>query len=182
MFKEQQEKQSKLENLAEGLQKQVETAVPRLDAKFEQLVEGSLDETFVVSIQLLIQNRGAPTTLDEWYVYLVRANGARIKAQLRHFDSIDMQFEKGKYKLSTEDYIYEKTATNPIVQGGMCRGFVIAVFPDIPRSLLLETDTYEVTFKDAYGKEWKANHSRGGSKMDQLKYYPGTKAGVVHKG
>jgi hypothetical protein len=136
-------------------------------------VQGAGSDLF---IRMTITNRGAPSIAQGWKL-AVKSNTRNSSYMptsipdnfsVRNKDGIQM----AKFKLS--DTIYEKTV-RPIERGGMARGWIRFILPDLTRKQISGSKTIiTVSFEDVERNKYEATMELKGQHSSKPMYLPGS--------
>ena len=154
-----------------------------LEGRIEQVItgEGRDDRGAAVGLSVLlnveIRNLGSPTVADQWTVRLV------LPDETEHLGrntlvpgNISFRNEGQIMSFGSADMIYHKTL-DPIPTGGLIRGWIYVVFPQVKRADIVVGSVFRLRFEDVRRKPYFAEQRIGGNRTD-LRYYPGSGGGV----
>lgn len=145
----------------------IESQLPRIRGEARNLITGNLtlEEPFPVGkyaffcLHITLRNTGEGTSADGWKAWAVLADGRRVDGTLYiQKPSFDIDGNNGLLQIKPDDHILSVTES-PISKGGIAKGYIVALFPELDgRELSIDGTIYFVKFTDTYDKTWIIEH------------------------
>src|ERR1700683_4209500 len=121
-----------------------------------------------------IHNVGSPTSIENWHLAAVMADGSQTDATLAVLPpSMDFNMSNATFSIPNTDALYDKTMT-PIPSGAIIRGVLFFVFENVHRATIEEPGTlFRLSFEDVTGRSRSADFVWTGLNNGQMGYIPG---------
>ena len=126
----------------------------------------------MIIMTVAINNLGAPTSLHGWDLQVTLPDGTTAAADLVSLPAVPLKLGND-YWLHGADDVVEKTAQNPIPQGGTSVGLA-AFTVDVPLSAVARNQTeLALSFRDVANHQWKAARTLTGKSSEAPVHMPG---------